>query len=120
MDIRVYTLAERDQYVQQIDEQIEAKRNLLLRKRSYLDETMKDNRYLENVRKDYQKYNNYIRGEKEEQLRAMEILKQYTEDLEASARMTEEDTKQVSRDSAEIKREIDTIREGLNDIMNTK
>ena len=42
MDIRVYTLAERDQYVQQIDEQIEAKRNLLLRKRSYLDETMKE------------------------------------------------------------------------------
>ena len=63
------SLAERDKYLSQIEGQINAKRKLLLKKRDYLNKSLKENTFLEGVKNDYEKYRNYIVKEKEDQLR---------------------------------------------------
>ena len=62
------TLAERDNYLVQIEAQIEAKRNLLLGKRKFLENTLKENQFLEGVKNDYHKYYDYIAKQKMDEL----------------------------------------------------
>ena len=111
------SLAERDKYLNQIEGQIAAKRRLLIDKRGYLDKTIKENAFLEGVKNDYKKYKDYIVKEKQDQLRAMEMLKQYTDDLMVSTRMTEANIKETKRDQKGILREMDHIKKELNDII---
>lgn len=119
-EIQIYTLAERDNYVRRIEDQILAKREMLVKKRHYLDNIMHSNRFLQRIRNDYAKYNDYIRREKEEQLRAMQLLHQYTKDLEDSGERIEKDFKVIQRDSDYIMNEIGTLRTQLNDLVETK
>ena len=58
------SLADRDKYLQQIEQQIAAKRKMLIDKRNYLERTLKENAFLEGVKKDYQKYRDYVVKEK--------------------------------------------------------
>jgi len=111
------SLAERDKYLQQIEQQISAKRKLLIDKRNYLEKTLKENAFLEGVKKDYQKYRDYIIKEKQDQLRAMNVLKQYTEDLVTSTKLTEANIKETKRDQKEILREMEKIKMELEEIM---
>jgi hypothetical protein len=111
------TLADRDKYLQQIEGQIAAKRKLLLNKRNYLERTLKENAFLDGVKKDYQKYRDYIVKEKQDQLRAMNILKQYTEDLVTSTKLTEANIKETKRDQKDILREMEKIKMELEEIM---
>ena len=53
-------LATRDQYLQKIQEQIIAKRQMLLNKQKSLKQTMKQNDFLRVVHEDYSKYYDYI------------------------------------------------------------
>jgi hypothetical protein len=110
------SLADRDKYLVQIEEQIQAKRDLLLGKRKFLESTLKQNTFLYGVKNDYEKYYGYIAKKREEELRAMSILKQYTEDLMVSTKMTESDIKRTKEDQrlildemAKIKSELDKI-----------
>ena len=119
-EIQIYTLAERDNHVRRIEEQINAKREMLLKKRHYFDDIMHSNRFLQRIRNDYAKYNDYIRREKEEQLRAMQLLHQYTIDLEDSSEKIEDDFKAIHRDSDYIMNEIGNVRTQLNDLVETK
>jgi hypothetical protein len=90
---------------------------LLINKRSYLEKNLKENSFLEGVKGDYQKYRDYIVNEKQEQLRAMNILKQYTEDLEVSTKMTEANIKQTKKDQHDILREMERIKKELDEII---
>jgi hypothetical protein len=111
------SLAERDKYLQQIEQQIAAKRKLLIDKRNYLEKTLKENAFLEGVKKDYQKYRDYIIKEKQDQLRAMNVLKQYTEDLVTSTKLTEVNIRETKRDQKDILREMEKIKMELEEIM---
>ena len=53
-------LATRDQYLVKIQEQIVAKRQMLLNKQKSLKQTMKQNDFLRVVHEDYSKYYDYI------------------------------------------------------------
>ena len=111
------SLAERDKYLSQIEGQINAKRKLLLKKRDYLNKSLKENTFLEGVKNDYEKYRNYIVKEKEDQLRVMDILKQYTEDISVSTKMTEANIKQTKKDQKEIILEMEKIKRELDEII---
>ena len=111
------SLAERDKYLQQIEQQITAKRKMLIDKRNYLERTLKENAFLEGVKKDYQKYRDYVVKEKQDQLRAMNVLKQYTEDLVTSTHLTEANIKETKRDQKDILREMEKIKMELEEIM---
>jgi hypothetical protein len=111
------SLADRDKYLQQIEQQIAAKRKMLIDKRNYLERTLKENAFLEGVKKDYQKYRDYVVKEKEDQLRAMNVLKQYTEDLGVSTKLTEANIKETKKDQKDILREMEKIKMELEEIM---
>jgi len=111
------SLAMRDKYLQQIEQQIAAKRKMLIDKRNYLERTLKENAFLEGVKKDYQKYRDYVVKEKQDQLRAMNVLKQYTEDLVTSTNLTEANIKETKRDQKDILREMEKIKMELEEIM---
>jgi hypothetical protein len=111
------SLAVRDKYLQQIEQQIAAKRKMLIDKRNYLERTLKENAFLEGVKKDYQKYRDYVVKEKQDQLRAMNVLKQYTEDLVTSTNLTEANIKETKRDQKDILREMEKIKMELEEIV---
>lgn len=111
------SLVERDRYVYQIENQIQSKRDLLLQKQKYLEKTMKENAFLEGVRDDYNKYRNHIIHEKQEQLRAMKMLDQYTRDLIENTEKTEYITKQTKRDQKELLDEMNKIKQSLDQII---
>lgn len=111
------SLADRDKYLQQIEQQIAAKRKMLIDKRNYLERTLKENAFLDGVKKDYQKYRDYIVKEKQDQLRAMNVLRQYTEDLVTSTKLTEANIKETKRDQKEILREMERIKKELDEII---
>jgi hypothetical protein len=111
------SLADRDKYLVQIEEQIQAKRNLLLGKRKFLESTLKQNTFLDGVKNDYDKYYGYIAKKREEELRAMGILKQYTEELMVSTKMTESDIKRTKEDQRLILDEMTKIKSELDKII---
>ena len=111
------SLSDRDQYLYQIEGQIEAKRNLLLNKRKYLENITKENKFLEGVRNDYQKYNRIIVKQKEDQLKAMGMLKQYIDDIIVSGKLTEEDIKQSKMEQQNILKEIEEIKKNLEEFV---
>ena len=114
------TLAERDNYLVQIEAQIEAKRNLLLGKRKFLENTLMENQFLEGVKNDYHKYYDYIAKQKMDELRAMGILKQYTDDLIMSTQLTEQGIKQTKQDQQDIMNEMTKIKKALDEIVDPK
>jgi hypothetical protein len=117
MQVYELSLADRDNYLTQIEQQIQSKRNLLLEKRKSLEESIKQNHFLEGVRNDYQKYHNYIIKQNQEQMRAMNILNQYLGDIMVSGKLTEKDIHNTRRDQNEILGEMDKIKSSLDEII---
>jgi len=117
MEIYEITLAEKDMYLSQIEKQIQAKRNLLLEKRRTLENNVKQNKFLEGVRNDYQKYNNYIINQKNEQIRAMSIINQYIGDIMVSGKLTEKDIHNTRLEQNQILHEIDTVKQSLDEFI---
>jgi len=118
MQVIELTLAERDNYVTQIEQQIQAKRNMLLEKRRTLQNTVKENKFLNTIKHDYDSYHEYILKQKQDQIQSMNLLHQYINDIMLSGKMTDKDILQTKKEQQEILREIDTIRESLDKIVN--
>ena len=117
MQVYELTLADRDNYLIQIENQIQAKRNLLLEKRKTLEETIKQNHFLEGVKNDYNRYHNYIIKQNQEQMRAMNLLNQYLGDIMISGKLTEKDIHNTKREQNEILSEINKIKHNLDEII---
>ena len=97
---------------------IEAKRNMLLNKQKRIKRISKQNAFLEQVKNDYEKYNNYILKQKEDQIRALNLLNNYIKDLSSSGELSENNIKDAKHEQNKIKRELKTIKSGLNNLMN--
>jgi hypothetical protein len=117
MEIYEFTLAERDQHLTQIEELIKTKRDILLKKRKKLQETSKQNVFLEGVKKDYQKYHDYILKQKREQYQSMELLKNYIDDLMVSGELTEKDIENTRMEQEEILNEMNHIKKDLEELI---
>jgi malate synthase len=112
-----YNLAERDLYLSQIEDEINSKRKMLLSKRNKLEKIIKENEFLEGVKMDYEKYHNYIVKQKEEQIKALNILNQYFADLIVSGKLTEKDIYNTKNEQDEILGEMDQIKKDLDEII---
>lgn len=110
-------LASRDLYLQKIENQIMAKRQMLLAKQKMLRKTSKQNVFLEDVQNDYSSYYDFIIKQKENQLRSMGIIKQYLDDIIVSGQLTEEDIFQAKNEQKQILGEIGNIKGSLDEIM---
>jgi len=115
----VIPLRERDEQFNKIQELIELKRNLLHDKQRKLQKISKQNRFLEVVKDDYLKYHTYIQNQKRDQIKALELLNTYINDLTYSGKLTKNNIEDAKQEQKRILREVKQIRATLDDIVNT-
>jgi hypothetical protein len=97
---------------------IEAKRNMLLNKQKKIKKIAKQNEFLQQVKNDYSKYNNYIIKQKEDQMKALDLLNNYIKDLTTSGQLSEHNIKDAKHEQNKIKKELKAIKLGLDNLMN--
>ena len=110
------TLAERDLYLVHIDTLMDEKRKMLLEKQKTLQQTAKENEYLEMVRNDYRRYYNHIVKQKEDQINAMNYLKQYIDEIMVNGKLTDTDLENAKMEQDELIQEMDNIKGKLDEI----
>ena len=111
-------LVEKDNQFIQIQQLIDAKRDLLYKKQKNLKSIQKQNQFLAVIRDDYQKYNNYITQQKNDQIRALQIINKYINDLTESGELSKYNIEDAKVEQNKIMQEVKNIRSGLDDIMN--
>jgi len=111
------TLAKKENYLTQIEEQIIAKRKMLLENHNKLKKKKEENNFLTGVKEDYNKYFTYIKGEKEKQIQTMGILNDYLNEIIKKGKLTDEDMAETKREQNEILNSIDSIKSELDKII---
>jgi uncharacterized protein (DUF3084 family) len=111
-------LATRDRYLQKIEDQIAAKREMLLAKQKKLRKISKNNAFLHEVQQDYATYYNFIIKQKEQQIRSMNNIKQYLNDIIVSGKLTEQDIAEAKKEQRGILGEIKHVKSNLDEIVN--
>lgn len=110
-------LAQRDGALMRIRNQISAKRQFLLDKQRELKKESQYNQFLKTIYSDYKRYHEYIIREKEEQIAAMESLKDYIKDIIKTNQLTEEQIANAKKEQDYILKEMDNIRGDLEIIV---
>ena len=110
-------LVKQDERFLHIEELIEAKRRMLRDKQKKLKFISKQNRFLDVIKDDYVKYYNYISKQKQDQIKALEMLNTYIHDLTTSGKLTKNNIDDANYEQEKIFREIKSIRKGLDDII---
>ena len=114
---QMYSEISDDEYLQ-LQNIIEAKRNMLIRKQKQLKRISKYNNLLQQVRNDYSKYNNYIVKQKHDQLAALHLLNTYIDDLTRSGNLSKNNIKDAKMEQRKIVKELNSIKHGLDKIVN--
>ena len=117
MDLTKLSLAQRDKLLQKIDEEIKARRELILNKTKKIDKKKKVNHFLEEVKEDYENYYNYILEEKKQQYHSMLILKNYLDDLLKTEIKANFQLKNIKHDQNYILNELDKIKVELDNLV---
>jgi hypothetical protein len=106
-----------DEYLQ-LQYVIEAKRNMLLKKQKKIQQIAKQNAFLEDIKNDYLNYNNYIIKQKQDQIRALQMLDNYLHDLNRSGQLSKHNIQDAKIEQQKIVKELKSIKHGLDKIMN--
>jgi hypothetical protein len=114
----VKPLEERNNQFLQIQELIDKKRDYLYKKQKKLKSIEKQNNFLGVVRDDYRKYHSYITKQKQDQIEALQIINNYINDLTESGKLSKYNIEDAKVEQEKIMQEVDSIRAGLDDIMN--
>jgi hypothetical protein len=110
-------LFERDLHLLQIEKEIKHKKGLLIKKKKELDKKHKLNHYLGDVKEDYNKYYDYIVGEKQQQYNALLLLKEYMDDLIKTEKLVDEQLRTAKHDQKDIVGEIDKVKTELDELI---
>lgn len=110
-------LAQRDLHLLQIEKEIKHKKGLLVKKKKELDKKHKLNHYLSDIKDDYNKYYDYIVGEKEQQYNALLLLKEYMGDLIKTEQLVDEQLRTAKHDQKDIIGEIDKVKSELDELI---
>lgn len=99
-----------------IEETIDAKRKMLINKQKRLQFMSKQNAFLDAVKEDYDKYNDYIVKQKQEQMKAFGVLNSYITDLNRSTKLTKQNMVDSKEEQRKIVNEIKSIQHNLDKI----
>jgi putative IMPACT (imprinted ancient) family translation regulator len=108
----------KDTQLMKIEEIIDARRNMLINKQKRLRFMGKQNAFLDAVREDYDKYNDYIVQQKKEQMKAFSVLNSYIEELNRSTKLTKQNMVDSKEEQRKIVNEIKSIQHNLDKMMN--
>jgi len=77
----------------------------------------KQNQFLDVVKNNYYKYYQYISKQKQEQIKAMELLNNYIKDLTVSGKLSKHNIEDARAEQEKILKEINSIKKGLESII---
>lgn len=109
---------EQDNKFEQIQQIINTKRNFLINKEKKINKILKQNQFLNIIKQDYIAYNNYIQQEKNNQVKALQMLNDYLKDLTHTGNLTTHNIEDAKEEQVKILQEINEIKEGLNNVIN--
>ena len=110
-------IRENDERFTHLQELIDAKRNMLVDKQKKLTFIAKQNRFLDAVKNDYEKFSGYITQQKRDQIRALQVLDEYIKDLSLSGKLTKHNIEDAKEEQSKILRELNSIKESLDSII---
>ena len=110
-------LVKKDEQFLHLQELIVFKRKMLLEKQRKIHNITKQNQFLNAVKNDYQKYNNYINQQKMEQIEALNLLNNYINDLTISGKLSKNNIDDANYEQERIAKEINKIKKGLDNII---
>jgi hypothetical protein len=117
MEIQKLSLAQKDKYLEKIDNEINKRRNLILEKMKKIEKKKRVNHFLEEVKEDYHKYYQYIIQEKQQQYNSMMTIKNYLDDLIITEKLANNELKNIKYDQNHILHEMDKIQLELNKLI---
>lgn len=101
-----------------IEELIEAKRNMLIQKQKKIKHVVKQNKFLDSVKNDYIKYFYFIVQQKQDQIKALDMLNKYIYDLSNTGELSKNNLEDAKVEQEKILREVKSIKRGLDSIIN--
>lgn len=114
----IIPLRERDDQFMKIQELIQFKRNLLYDKQKKLQKISKQNHFLDLIKEDYSTYFNYINQQKMDQIKALNLLNVYINDLTYSGKLTKNNIEDAKEEQNKILREVKHIKKSIDNIIN--
>jgi len=117
INMTYHDMHNKDNQLMKIEEIIDAKRKMLINKQKRLQFMSKQNAFLDAVRDDYDKYNEYIVKQKHEQMKALRILQSYINDLNRSTTLTKQNMVDSKEEQRKIVNEIKSIQHNLDKIV---
>lgn len=87
---------------------------MLLEKHETIFKNVKFNNLLEDIKKDYQKYYDYIMEQKRQQLQALTILNNYIQELSINNELSENNRKDAKFEQKKILNEINEIKNNMD------
>ena len=102
----------------QLQELIEAKRKMLLDKQKNFTVLTKQNHFLRDMKDDYSRYYKHIAQQKEDQMAALNLLKEYVQDLTTSGSLTRNNIKDAETEQENLLREVKAIKASLDSLVN--
>ena len=110
-------LADKDAQLIQLEHLIESKRKMLLDKQKKLRFVYKQNHFLDVVRQDYETYYSYIVKQKQDQMKALQLLNNYVNDLTRSGNLTKHNMADAKHEQRKIVNEMKSIQMNLDEIV---
>jgi hypothetical protein len=115
--VKIIPIQEKDNKLIQIENLIEAKKNMLMKKQKTLTQLSKQNMFLGDIKNDYVKYNNYIIQQKQDQIKSFKLINDYINNLTISGKLSKYDIEDAKEEQKKILSEIKNIRHNLDDII---
>jgi hypothetical protein len=112
-------LAKRDKLLGEMEAQLYAKRFMLLQKREALKNSVKQNRFLEDVKRDYDNYHEFLISQKREQMDALEYINSYISDITKEGGLNDEKIQETRVQQEWILSELQKIKRELDEIVGT-
>lgn len=110
-------VAERDGQIDDLQTRIHAKRFMLLQRRKALEVAGKQNRFLAEVKKDYDRYYNALVKQKNDQVVAIEYLTKYIDNIIEEQGLSTEKISEAKREHKEMLSEIRSVKDSLEEIV---
>ena len=108
---------EGDARLRHIESVIESKRNYLLEKQKQYLKMAESNNFLHEIKSDYNRYYEYIVKQKQDQIKALDILNKYIDDLAETGKLTKHNINDSKYERKRILSEIDSIKQNLNKLI---
>jgi len=110
-------IAERDNMITDLETRIRSKQFMLIQRRNALETAKKQNHFLADVKKDYDKYYTKMLKQKTDQVDAIEYLTKYIDDIAAEESLSDDKIGETKRQQKDLLSELRVIKGHLDELV---